>query len=159
MKKKDRDEQKRIDDFKDQMEKIEKDYLKRLNDLNEKMEKKGRDDQKIIEELNDQMKQKERKDQKRIEELKNHIDVLKTINDFEDNIFEAAAKGNLTSIIYLLANGTKVNEKFQKDKYDMWFMKNATPLHFSSLFGHMSVVEYLIKHKADINNKNKYFLI
>jgi len=153
MKKKDRDDQKRIADFKDQIEKIEKDYHKKFNDLNEKMEKKVRGDQKHIEELNEQMKQKERKDQKQIEELKNHIDVLKTINDFEDNIFEAAAKGNITSIIYLLANGTKVNEKYQKDKYDTWFMKNATPLHFSSLFGHISVVEYLIKHKADPNAK------
>jgi len=35
--------------------------------------------------------------------------------DFEGNIFEAAAKGKLTSIIYLLANGANVNEKYQND--------------------------------------------
>ena len=75
--------------------------------------------------------------------------------DFEGNIFEAAAKGKLTSIMYLLANGTNVNEEYQEDEeYDGLDMKNSTPLHFSSRYGHLSVVEYLVNQKADINSKN-----
>ena len=74
--------------------------------------------------------------------------------DFESNIFEAAAKGKLTSIIYLLANGTIVNERYPSDKYDGWGMKNSTPLHFSSRYGHLSVVEYLVNQKANINEKD-----
>jgi len=29
-----------------------------------------------------------------------------------------------------------------------------TPLHFASRYGHLSVVEYLINQKADINSKD-----
>ena len=65
--------------------------------------------------------------------------------DFEWNIFEAAAKGKLTSIIFLIANGTNVNVQYQKDDYyDGWSMKNTTPIHFSSRYGHLSVIEYLV---------------
>jgi len=75
--------------------------------------------------------------------------------DFESNIFEAAAKGKLTSIIYLIANGTNVNERFPIfDKFDGWWMMDSTPLHFSARYGHLSVVEYLVYQKADINAKN-----
>ena len=110
-----------------------------------------REYKKQIKELNDRMKSKERDDQERIKELKSYLDELKTLPDFEENIFEESAKGKLACVIYLLANGTKVNEQYKNDKYDKYMMKNSTPLHFSSLFGHLSVVEYLIKHKADIN--------
>ena len=59
-------------------------------------------------------------------------------------------------MIYLLANGTGINEKYQKDEsYDGEELKNSTPLHFSSRYGHLSVVEYLVIQKADINSKNK----
>jgi len=75
--------------------------------------------------------------------------------DFEEDIFEAAAKGKLTSIIYLLRNGTKVNKKYQKEYYDGRGMKNSTPLHFSSRYGHLSVVEYLVHQKADINANSR----
>jgi len=30
-----------------------------------------------------------------------------------------------------------------------------TPLHIAAQRGHLSVVEYLVNHKADINAKNK----
>jgi len=75
--------------------------------------------------------------------------------DFEGSIFEAAAKGKRTNIIYFLENGSNINEKYLKDdRYDGWLLKNSTPLHFSSIYGHLSVVEYLINQKADINAKN-----
>jgi len=76
--------------------------------------------------------------------------------DFEENIFKAAAKGKLTTIIYLLANGNNINESFPNDSYDGWYgLKNSTPLHFSSRYGHLSVVEYLVNQKADINSKDE----
>jgi len=34
-------------------------------------------------------------------------------------------------------------------------MIRSTPLHFSSCYGHLCVVEYLVNQKADINTKNK----
>ena len=67
-------------------------------------------------------------------------------SDFEENIFEAAAKGKLTSIIYLLANGSNVNSKDTSN--------NGTALHYAAKKGHLSVVEYLINQKADINAKD-----
>jgi len=33
-------------------------------------------------------------------------------------------------------------------------MNNWTPLHNASRYGHLSVVEYLVNQKADINAKN-----
>jgi len=80
--------------------------------------------------------------------------------DFESNIFEAAAKGKLTSIIYMLANGTNGNEKYQRNEsYDGWLMTDCTPLHFSARYDHLSVVEYLVNQKADINAKNNWLIL
>jgi len=33
------------------------------------------------------------------------------------------------------------------------FVVNFTPLHWASMNGHLSVVEYLVNQKADINGK------
>ena len=72
--------------------------------------------------------------------------------DFEENIIVAAANGKLTSIIYLLANGTNVNERSPiLDTYNGWLMFKSTPLHWAAQYGHLSVVEYLVYQKADIN--------
>jgi len=151
----------------------------KMEELNQKMKQKEAEDQLRIE-LLQQMEKNKAEDQKRIEELNQQMEKLKNkfieeakrreelegiVNekwkstkapDFEGNIFEAAAKGKLTSIIYLLAKGKNVNERFPNDKYDGWYgMKNSTPLHVSSRYGHLSVVEYLVNQKADINAKNK----
>jgi len=32
---------------------------------------------------------------------------------------------------------------------------NQTPLHWAAINGHLSVVEYLVNHNAEINVKNK----
>jgi len=133
----------------------------------------------IEEELNMKMR-KEIEDQKKLEELTKRIIELERREeeaegirsgkwrstkppDFEGNIFEAAAKGKLTSIIYLVANGTNVNKKYPNEKYDDNYMKNSTPIHFSSSYGHLRVVEFLINHKASLNAKDDsvafYYLI
>ena len=79
--------------------------------------------------------------------------------DFDGNIFEAAIKGKLTSIIFLLANGTFVNVKYQLEKYpnenDGINMENSTPLHYAAKYGNFSVVEYLVNQKADLNARTK----
>jgi len=102
-------------------------------------------------------RKKNEEDQRKQKEEYERIGKWKSIKapDFESYIFEAAAKGKLTSIIYLLANGTNVNERFPIfDKYDGLCLKNSTPLHFCSRYGHLSVVEYLVNQKADINAKD-----
>jgi len=135
---------------------------KRIEELNQKMKRKEAEDQQRIEELNQQVEKLKNKfieeDQRRREEYEGVVNgkwKSTKAPDFESNIFEAAAKGKLTSIMYLLANGTNVNEEYQEDEeYDGLDMKNSTPLHFSSRYGHLSVVEYLVNQKADINSKN-----
>jgi len=69
--------------------------------------------------------------------------------DFVDNIFKAAAEGRLTSVIYHLANYEK---RYQDTDYDDYRMQDATPLHFSSRYGHLSVVEYLVNHRANVES-------
>jgi len=71
--------------------------------------------------------------------------------NFEGNVFIAAATGKLSSIMYLLSNGTTADIYYQNETYDGLEMKNATPLDFSSRYGHLGVVEYLINNGAIIN--------
>jgi len=71
--------------------------------------------------------------------------------DFTGNIFEAAKDGKLTSVIYLLANGTNVNSK--DPSKDGWHFTNRTALHYAAWNGHLRIVEYLVNQKADIKAK------
>jgi len=66
--------------------------------------------------------------------------------DFVNNLFEAAKDGKLSSVIYLLANGTNVNSKDPSN--------NRTALHYASEYNHLSVVEYLVNQKAEVNAKD-----
>ena len=48
-----------------------------------------------------------------------------------------------------------MNERFLKDEsYDGWNMRDCTPLHYAAQYGHLSVVDYLVNQKTDINAKN-----
>jgi len=127
---------------------------KKREEQQRKLDEIDKENQRIEKEMKEEQEKKKKSDPKQKEEYE-RIGKWKSTKapDFEGNIFEAAAKGKLTSIIYLLANGTNVNEKYQNNDYDGWFMKNSTPLHFSSRYGHLSVVEYLVNQKADINAK------
>jgi len=74
--------------------------------------------------------------------------------DFESNIFDAVAKGKLKSIVFHLANGAYVNEKYLYNSFNGEEMKNSTLMHFASRYGHLNIIEYLeIKH-ADINYRD-----
>jgi len=75
--------------------------------------------------------------------------------EYESDIFVASSKGSLTSIVFLVANGIDINEKYPNDTFDGEEMKNSTPIHFSAKYGHLSVIEYLVNHKADINAKDE----
>jgi len=140
-----------------------KEDQQRMEELNQKMKQKEAEDQQRIELLHQQM---EKLRNKFIEEAKRREELVGIVNekwkstkapDFEANIFEAAAKGKITSLIYLLANGTNVDEKYQKDEYDEWGgMMNLTPLHFAAENGHLSIVEYLVNQKADIDAKTSF---
>jgi len=74
--------------------------------------------------------------------------------NFERNAFIATAKGNLSNIIYLLSNGTFVDQRFSTEQYEGIHMKDSTLLHFACRFGHIMIVEYLVDVGADINSKN-----
>jgi len=74
--------------------------------------------------------------------------------DFQGDIFEAAKDGKLNGVIYHLANGTNLNLKDPSS--GDWHEKNSTALHYAARNGHLSVVEYLVNHKADINAKNEF---
>jgi len=182
IKMKDEEYQKRLEELDLQMKKEKAKDQEIIYEMHQQMKQKEEEDQNRIAELTKRFielqeclkemdrRKKEEEEKKLIEEqeMKKRKEEIQGIRsgkwkkmkapDFEGNIFEASAKGKLTSIIYLLANGTNVNEKYPNDdRYDGWYMKNSSPLHFSSRFGHLSVVEYLLNQKADINIKNKYF--
>jgi len=170
------EDQQRIEEMNKKMESKEAENQRRIEELNQQMKmekavnksrnkklmmkyqqemdwrKREEEEKRLREELD--IKKKEEKERKQKVEFE-RIGKWKSTQapDFEGNIFEASAKGKLTSIIYLLANGTNVNERFPNDDYDGLGMKNSTPLHFSSRYGHLSLVEYLVSQKADLNAK------
>jgi len=75
--------------------------------------------------------------------------------DFVEDIFEAAKIGKLSSIVYLLNNGISV--EFQDPSGIDWHNSNWTALHYSSRYGHLDIVEYLISQGANVNAKSKFF--
>lgn len=77
-------------------------------------------------------------------------------SSFEKNIFIAAATGMISSIIYLIASGTKVSEIYLLEKYDYWLMEGATPLHFAARYGKFEVVDFLIMNGAGVNLEDKW---
>ena len=143
MKRKEAEDKKRIEELTKRLFEFEK-HQHEIDKIKSEEEEQG------IQEEQERKKKEERK----IQEEYERIDNWKLIKapDFEENIFIAAANGKITSIVYLLANGTNVNEKYQKDEnYDGLGMKNSTPLHFSSRYGQLSVTEYLVNQGADKN--------
>ena len=64
---------------------------------------------------------------------------------FSKLLFLASCFNNLDILRFLHENGADINSK-SKD--------NWTPLHYAADKGHLSVVEYLVNQKADINAKN-----
>jgi len=157
-KKREEEEQKR------KHEEIEKENQRIEKELSGDLERKIKAEEERKKKEEEQKKREEHERKKKEEEERKQKEEYERIGkwkltkapEFEGNIFEAAAKGSLTSMIYLLANGSNVNEKYPKDDiYDGLSMKNSTPLHFSSRYGHLSVVEYLVNQKADINSQSK----
>jgi len=162
----------------DDLVKKQEDDQRKYEDIAIKTKTKEEENQKRIEELmtqiehlnneirryqhENQRKQEEEEEKRRKEEERKKQEEFEKYGkwkstkapDFEGDIFEAAAKGKLTSIIYLLANGIKVNEKYQQSYHEGWAGQiNATPLHFASKYGRLQVVEYLLKQGADIYAK------
>jgi len=150
-------QQRKLEDIEKENKRIEKE-MKEVMDRKKKAEEERIQLEKRLQEETERIKQdlekevgdlKQKEWFERIEKWKSTI-----APDFEGNIFEAAAKGKLRSIIYLLAHGTNVNKMFPQQLYDVWWMTDCAPLHFSARYGHLSVVEYLVDQKADINAKD-----
>ena len=71
--------------------------------------------------------------------------------DWNERLLDYSQKGNLSGVIKSIEHGTDVNCK----DYDGY-----TPLHWSSRYGCLDVVKYLIENGADWlikNDDNEYF--
>jgi len=84
------------------------------------------------------------------EEIGESHQKLIDIFDSEENIFEAASKGNLENIIFHVECGTNVDSRQNNDS-------DRTLLHIVSKEGHFSVAEFLISRGADVNACDKNF--
>jgi outer membrane protein assembly factor BamB len=65
-----------------------------------------------------------------------------------EQLWEAARKGDAAAVKALLDKGADVNAKARYD---------ATALHFAADKGHLAVVEVLIRHKADLNIRDTFY--
>ena len=61
----------------------------------------------------------------------------------DDELWDAAAKGNLARVQLLLSQGVVPNEPNAKDRY------KASPLHYAAAYGHLDILEVLLRGKAD----------
>jgi len=120
--------------------------------LREEQERKKREEEQRKREEQER-KKKEEEERKQKEEYE-RIGKWKSTKapDFTGDIFEAAKDGKLTSVIYLLANGSQIQAKDPSN--DGWHYIGFSPLHYASHNGHLSVVEYLVNQKAYINARD-----
>ncbi|HEX8131292.1 MAG TPA: ankyrin repeat domain-containing protein [Pyrinomonadaceae bacterium] len=68
--------------------------------------------------------------------------------DQNEQLFEAARKGDVAAVRALLDRGVDVNTKFRY---------GATALSYASDKGHLEVVKLLIERKADVNVKDTFY--
>jgi len=154
------EDQKRIEELTKRLTELEKSQQEMDRRMKEEEEKRHREEQERKKREEEQRKREEQerkeeeeKERKQKEEYQN-IGKWKSIKapDFTGDIFEAAKDGKLTSVIYLLANGTQIQAKDSSN--DEWHYIGFSPLHYASQKGHISIVEYLVNQKADINAKD-----
>ncbi|HEX8634643.1 MAG TPA: ankyrin repeat domain-containing protein [Pyrinomonadaceae bacterium] len=68
--------------------------------------------------------------------------------DHNEQLFEAARKGDVAAVKALLDRGVDVNAKFRY---------GATALSYASDKGHLEVVKLLLERKADVNVKDTFY--
>ena len=68
------------------------------------------------------------------------------MSPLNDDLFDAANRGDLKKVKRLLNEGADVNAKDE----DGW-----TPLHWAAYYGHLNVVKLLVDRGADVNAKSK----
>jgi outer membrane protein assembly factor BamB len=69
-------------------------------------------------------------------------------SEVNEQLWDAARKGNAAAVKALLDKGADVNAKARYD---------VTALHFAADKGHLQVVELLIRHKADLNVRDTFY--
>jgi len=72
--------------------------------------------------------------------------------DFVSNIFEAAYTGKLSSVVYLISNGT--NKDSRDTLENGWHYEGATPLFYAVYSLHFDIVEYLLSQNVDVNSQD-----
>ena len=147
-KKKEEEKRKIEEEQKRRLYQIEKENQRIEKELSEEQDKKKKAEEETFQKKMKGGDPKEKLEYERIGKWKST-----KASDFEGNIFEAAKDGKLTSVIYLLANGTNVNSKDHLN--NGWHYRNSIALHYAAQQGHLSVVEYLVNQKADINAKTQ----
>jgi ankyrin repeat protein len=53
-------------------------------------------------------------------------------------------------------NGADVNAKYEGDNNEKFYPKGTTPLMLASANGYLDIVEFLVKHGANLNAKGEY---
>ena len=74
--------------------------------------------------------------------------LLPQAGELNEQLFDAARKGDAAAVQALLAKGADVNAK---GRYDV------TALHLAADKGHLAVVEALIRHKANLNARDTFY--
>jgi len=75
----------------------------------------------------------------------NIVEFLKTMQIRNERVFDACKVGNLQDIIDILQKNFFIDTRH----------KGVCLVHVAAEKGHLSVVEYLVNQKADINAKDK----
>ena len=70
-------------------------------------------------------------------------------------IHHSCYDGNLDMVRYLANKGYSVDSKYLYETFNNNnMMLGSTPMHFAVLGNNLSIVEYLINQKAEVNEKN-----
>jgi len=154
MKRKEAEDQQRIEELMKRLTELEKYQQEMDRRKKEEEEKRIREEQERKKREEEQERKKKEEEERKQKEEYERIGKWKSTKapDFTGDIFEAAKDGKLTSVIYLLANGSQIQAKDPSNSD--WHYIGFSPLHYASQKGHLSIVEYLVNQKADINAKN-----
>ena len=122
----------------------------KLKELEEAKNKENEELKKEIEKLNEIIAQHEEETkqlQEEIEELKKKQHIPKP-EKFNENINQAAATGDMDSILFILQDAPDLVNSQDFEHLD-------TPLHEAIWKSHFDIVQLLVKRGADVNSRNR----
>ena len=91
---------------------------------------------------------------------KNHQEITSLLeNELKRavKIHHSCYEGNLDMVKHLINKGFSVHSRYLYETFNSFKMTlGSTPLHFAVLGNNISIVEFLIKQKADTNKQNDF---